>query len=86
MIVFTVDLDNLEESDDSDFDLRFSKTDIYLSENIVGTIVEDVEFEEDTVLLRSMTTGKPSKFKCASIMSLVVPAVSEPIDTSLLDK
>lgn len=41
-----VDLDNLEESDDSDFDLRFSKTDIYLSENIVGTIVEDVEFEE----------------------------------------
>ena len=32
-----------------------------------------------------ITTGYPSKFKCASIMSLVVPAISETIATSLLD-
>ena len=31
-------------------------------------------------------TGKPSKFKWASITSLVVPAISETIATSLLDK
>ena len=33
-----------------------------------------------------ITTGKPSKFKCASITSLVVPAISETIATSLFDK
>ena len=33
-----------------------------------------------------ITTGYPSKFKCASIISLVVPAISETIATSLLDK
>ena len=41
-----VDLDNLAETDNVSFDMRFSKTDIYLSENITGTIVEDMEFEE----------------------------------------
>ena len=29
-----VDLDNLAETDNVSFDMRFSKTDIYLSENI----------------------------------------------------
>ena len=43
-----VNLDNLVETDETNFDIRFSKTDIYLSENITGTIVEDVEFEELT--------------------------------------
>lgn len=45
-----VNLDNLIEKDDTNFDIRFSKTDIYLSENITGTIVEDMEFEDLTTL------------------------------------
>ena len=43
-----VNLDNLIETDELNFDIRFSKTDIYLSENITGAIVEDIEFEELT--------------------------------------
>ena len=41
-----VDLDNLLETDNSDFSMRFSKTDIFLSDNVTGTIVEDIGFEE----------------------------------------
>jgi len=33
-----------------------------------------------------ITTGNPSIFKCVSITSLVVPAISETMATSLLDK
>ena len=39
-------LDQLLETDGTNYDIRFSKTDIYLSENITGTIVEDKQFEE----------------------------------------
>tara|TARA_B110000014_G_C20125372_1_gene598968 strand:+ start:1299 stop:2234 length:936 start_codon:yes stop_codon:yes gene_type:complete len=41
-----LDLSNLMESDSSNFNLKFSKTDIYLSENTTGTIIEDKSFEE----------------------------------------
>tara|TARA_Y100000590_G_scaffold28502_1_gene31933 strand:+ start:789 stop:1715 length:927 start_codon:yes stop_codon:yes gene_type:complete len=41
-----VDLDNLLETDNSNYDIRFSKTDIFLSSNVTGSIVEDTEFEE----------------------------------------
>ena len=41
-----VDLDDLVETDQENFHMRFSKTDIYLSGNVTGTIVEDTEFEE----------------------------------------
>ena len=41
-----VDLDNLIEGDYSNFDMRFSKTDIYLSDHVTGTIIEEIEFEE----------------------------------------
>ncbi len=43
-----VDIDNLLEKDETDYDIRFSKTDIYLSDGIIGTIVEDMDFEELT--------------------------------------
>ena len=43
-----VNLDNLMEVDETKFDIRFSKTDIYLSENVTGTIVEGINFEELT--------------------------------------
>ena len=33
-----------------------------------------------------IVTGYPSKFKCTSITSLVVPAISETIATSLLER
>ena len=32
--------------DGKNYDIRFSKTDIYLSENVTGTIIEDKQFEE----------------------------------------
>ncbi|MFL2941667.1 MAG: HmuY family protein [Candidatus Poseidoniales archaeon] len=41
-----VDLGNLTETNEEDFDMKFSKTDIYLSTNVTGTIVEDTDFEE----------------------------------------
>ena len=41
-----VNLGELKETDEIDYDIRFSKTDIYLSENVTGTIVEDKTFEE----------------------------------------
>ena len=41
-----VDLDNLIEGNNSNFDMRFSKTDIYLSDHVTGTIIEEIEFEE----------------------------------------
>ena len=41
-----LDMSNLVEGDPSKFNLRFSKTDIYLSENTTGTIVQDKSFEE----------------------------------------
>ena len=41
-----LDMSNLVEGDSSKFNLRFSKTDIYLSENTTGTIVQDKSFEE----------------------------------------
>lgn len=41
-----LDISNLVEGDSSKFNLRFSKTDIYLSENTTGTIVQDKSFEE----------------------------------------
>ena len=41
-----LDLSNLMASDSSNFNLKFSKTDIYLSENTTGTIIEDKSFEE----------------------------------------
>ncbi len=41
-----LDLGNLTETNEGDFDMKFSKTDIYLSTNVTGTIVEDTEFEE----------------------------------------
>lgn len=41
-----VDLDNLIEGNNSNFDMRFSKTDIYLSDRVTGTIIEEIEFEE----------------------------------------
>jgi len=40
-----VNLDKLMEVDETNFDIRFSKTDIYLSENVTGTIVENINFE-----------------------------------------
>ena len=45
-----VDLDNLTETNEQDFHMKFSKTDIYLSGNITGTIVEDTKFEELVVI------------------------------------
>ena len=41
-----VNLGELKEPDEIDYDIRFSKTDIFLSENVTGTIVEDKTFEE----------------------------------------
>ena len=41
-----VDLDNLAETNEQSFHMRFSKTDIYLSGNVTGAIVEDIKFEE----------------------------------------
>jgi len=41
-----LDISNLVEGDSSKYNLRFSKTDIYLSDNTTGTIVEDKNFEE----------------------------------------
>jgi hypothetical protein len=41
-----LNLPNLLEGNSLNFNLRFSKTDIYLSENTTGTIVEDKSFEE----------------------------------------
>tara|TARA_B100001029_G_scaffold110595_1_gene91288 strand:- start:1774 stop:2700 length:927 start_codon:yes stop_codon:yes gene_type:complete len=41
-----VDLDNLVETNQENFHMRFSKTDIYLSGNVTGAIVEDIKFEE----------------------------------------
>ena len=41
-----VNLGELEETDEIDYDIRFSTTDIYLSENVTGTIIEDKTFEE----------------------------------------
>ena len=41
-----VNLDNLVETNQENFHMRFSKTDIYLSENVTGAIVEDIKFEE----------------------------------------
>jgi len=41
-----LDISNLVEGDSSKFNLRFSKTDIYLSENTTGTIIQDKSFEE----------------------------------------
>ena len=41
-----VNLNQLIETDGTNYDIRFSKTDIYLSENVTGTIVEDIQFEE----------------------------------------
>ena len=41
-----VDLDNLIEGNNSNFDMRFSKTDIYLSDRVTGTIIEEIGFEE----------------------------------------
>ena len=45
-----VNLNELKETDQTNYDIRFSKTDIYLSENVTGTIVEDKAFEEVTDL------------------------------------
>jgi len=41
-----LDIFNLGEGDSSKYNLRFSKTDIYLSDNTAGTIVQDKNFEE----------------------------------------
>ena len=41
-----LDLPNLIESNQSSFNLRFSKTDIFLSENVTGTIIEGKNFED----------------------------------------
>ena len=41
-----VNLGELKETDETAYDIRFSKTDIYLSENVTGTIIEDKTFEE----------------------------------------
>jgi len=41
-----VNLNELKETDETNYDIRFSKTDIYLSENVTGTIVKDRVFEE----------------------------------------
>ena len=35
-----VNLGELKETDETAYDIRFSKTDIYLSENVTGTIIE----------------------------------------------
>ena len=43
-----LDIFDLVEGNPSNFNLRFSKTDIYLSENTTGTIVQDKRFEELT--------------------------------------
>ena len=45
-----VNLNELKETDQTSYDIRFSKTDIYLSENVTGIIVEDKAFEEVTDL------------------------------------
>ena len=41
-----LDMLNLVESNSSNFNLRFSKTDIFLSDNTTGTIIQDKSFEE----------------------------------------
>jgi len=41
-----IDLNNLIEGDNSNFDMRFSKTDIYLSDQVTGTVIEEIEFEK----------------------------------------
>ena len=41
-----VNLDHLLETEGKNYDIRVSKTDIYLSENVTGTIIEDKQFEE----------------------------------------
>ena len=41
-----LDLPNLLEGNTSNFVLRFSKTDIFLSDNVTGTIIEGKNFEE----------------------------------------
>ena len=41
-----LDMFNLVESNSSNFNLRFSKTDIFLSDNTTGTIIQDKSFED----------------------------------------
>ena len=41
-----VSLEELEEGDETAYDIRFSKTDIYLSDNVTGTTMEGKGFEE----------------------------------------
>ena len=41
-----LDMFNLVESNYSNFNIRFSKTDIFLSDNTTGTIIQDKSFEE----------------------------------------
>ena len=41
-----LDMFNLVESNSSNFNIRFSKTDIFLSDNTTGTIIQDKSFEE----------------------------------------
>ena len=41
-----LDMFNLVESNSSNFNIRFSKTDIFLSDNTNGTIIQDKSFEE----------------------------------------
>lgn len=41
-----LDMFNLVESNSSNFNIRFSKTDIFLSDNTSGTIIQDKSFEE----------------------------------------
>ena len=43
-------------------------------------------FESLIPAVSEMITGYPSMFKCVSTTSLVVPAISDTIATSLLDK
>ena len=41
-----LDMFNLVESNSSNFNIRFSKSDIFLSDNTTGTIIQDKSFEE----------------------------------------
>ena len=38
-----IDFDNMQQTNDSNYDLKFSKSDIFLGENLAGCINEEFE-------------------------------------------
>ena len=56
-------LPNMKESSDSNFSLRFSKTDVYLGENAFEMVVEDVEFTDLNSIPENQNFSETSEAK-----------------------